>query len=206
MQDRKDLRTGVDGQPQPQDVGVAAQPRPQLVQLEIGKLEVTEKVLMQGLSVQPRAGQPGDDGRLPIAEDPLGGRGVQPFGQSRQDHGDLLRRSFQTVQGSAASSTERGSASLTAKRLDALGLAMPAISHQSVDSNVRDAKVRALRVGTREAVGGYPLRCSSPAFHLTPRTYWRCRWPSTRRESAGEATNGAITWGARLEETVEFGA
>jgi hypothetical protein len=28
MQDRKDLRTGVDGQPQPQDVGVAAQPRP----------------------------------------------------------------------------------------------------------------------------------------------------------------------------------
>jgi hypothetical protein len=46
MQDRKDLRTGVDGQPQPQDVGVAAQPRPQLIQLEIGKLELTEKVLM----------------------------------------------------------------------------------------------------------------------------------------------------------------
>ena len=54
MQDRKDLRTGVDDQPQPQDVTVAAQPRPQLVQLEIGKLEVTENMLVEALSVQPR--------------------------------------------------------------------------------------------------------------------------------------------------------
>src|SRR5260370_1379570 len=96
MQDRKDLRTGVDGQPQPQDVGVAAQPRPQLVQLAIGKLELTEKRLMQGLSVPARPPTP------------------------------------------------------------------------------------------RAAQGGV--------------------WLSTRRESAGGARDGAISWGARLEKTVECGA
>ena len=74
MQDRKDLRRGVDGQPQPQDVGVAAQPRPQLIQLEIGKLELTEKVFVQGLCVLASTKQPGGDGRLPVAEDPFGRR------------------------------------------------------------------------------------------------------------------------------------
>jgi hypothetical protein len=59
VQDRKNLRTGVDGQPQPQDVGVAAQPRPQLIQLEIGKLEVTENVFVQGLGVLASARQKG---------------------------------------------------------------------------------------------------------------------------------------------------
>jgi hypothetical protein len=59
MQDRKDLRTGVDGQPQPQDVAVAAQPRPQLIQLEIGKVEVTENVFVQGLGVLASARQKG---------------------------------------------------------------------------------------------------------------------------------------------------
>src|SRR5262249_17797135 len=158
----------------------------------------------QSRQLRTSTGPPDHDRALSKAETPLGGGGVQPFGQRRQDQGDLVRRSFQTVQGRVASSTERGTAGRTSKLLDALGLAMPAISHQSVDSNVRDAKVRALRVGTGEAVGGYALGCSSPTFHLTPRTYWR--WPSTRRESAGEATDGAIAWGARLEETVELGA
>src|SRR5215469_2107498 len=98
---------------------------------QIGLSEQRAKeALVQGLSVQPRAGQPGDDGRLPVTEDPLGGGGVQPFGQSRQDHGDLVRRSFQTVQGSVTSSTERGAAGLTTKRLDALGMAMRAIANQ----------------------------------------------------------------------------
>ena len=54
MEHRKNLGAGGDGQPQPQDVGVAAQPRPQLIQLEIGKPEVTENVFVQGLG---RAGK-----------------------------------------------------------------------------------------------------------------------------------------------------
>jgi hypothetical protein len=71
MQDRKKLRTGVDDQPQPQDVGMAAQPRPQLIQRERGKLELTENVFVQGLGMLAGAGQPGGDGRLPRALRPV---------------------------------------------------------------------------------------------------------------------------------------
>jgi hypothetical protein len=47
---------------------------------------------------------------------------------------------------------------------------MFAISHQSVDSSIIDAKVRALLVRTGEAFGFYPLGSSPAAFHLTPGT------------------------------------
>jgi hypothetical protein len=59
MQDRKDLRTGVDGQPQPQDVGVAAQPRPQLVQLEVLEVQMAEEALVQRVRVLTSTGQKG---------------------------------------------------------------------------------------------------------------------------------------------------
>ena len=55
MEDGKKFRTGVDGQPKPQDVGVAPESRPQFVQLDIRKLEMTENVLVQALGVQPCA-------------------------------------------------------------------------------------------------------------------------------------------------------
>jgi hypothetical protein len=55
MQDRKNLCAGVDDQPQPQDLLGATQPRPQFVQLDIRKLEMTEKVLVKALSVLPCA-------------------------------------------------------------------------------------------------------------------------------------------------------
>ena len=173
MQDRKDLRTGVDGQPQPQDVGAAAQPRPQLIQLEIGKLEVTEKVFVQGLSVLPRAGQPSDDGRLPVAEDPLGGRGVQPFGKCREHHGDFVSGGFQTIQRRVASSTERRAAGLAAKRLDPLGRAMLAIPDERMGMCIGNCEVRALLVGTSKAVRVDAFGSSSPTFDLAPGAYWR---------------------------------
>ena len=53
MQDRKNLCAGVDDQPQ--DLLGAAQPRPQFFQLDIRKLEMTEKVLVKALSVLPSA-------------------------------------------------------------------------------------------------------------------------------------------------------
>src|SRR6266566_3332079 len=87
MEDGKNLRTGVDGQPQPQDVCVAAEPGAQFVQLEIRKLEMTEKVLVEGVSVFPSAGQPGGDSGLTVAEDPLGSGWVQPFGERHQHNG-----------------------------------------------------------------------------------------------------------------------
>ena len=174
-----DLREGVDGQPQPQHVCGAAQPGAQFVQLQVWELEVGEAAPMQGLSVLTSAGQPGSDGRLPIAEDPLGGGRIQPFGERRQHHFDLVGRSLQTVQGGVASSTERGAAGLTTKRLDPLGMAMRAICNQSVDVSVCDPSVRALLVGTGEALGVHPLRGSPAAFDLTPGSDRQRRWLHT---------------------------
>jgi hypothetical protein len=51
MEDRKNFREGVDSQPEPDRLLLAAEPCSQFVQLEIGKLEIAEKVLVEGLSV-----------------------------------------------------------------------------------------------------------------------------------------------------------
>jgi len=66
---------------------------------------------------------------LSVAEDPFGSGGVQPFGQRRQHHGDLVRRGFQTVQGSVAPGSERGKARRASKGLDPFGTAMLAIAN-----------------------------------------------------------------------------
>ncbi len=180
MQDRKYLCTGVDDQPQPQDLLGATQPRPQFVQLEIGKLEMTEKVLVKALSVLPSAGQPSSDRRLTIAEDTLGSGSIQSFGQRRQHDRDLLGRGFQPVQGRMTSCTEGGAAGLTTKRLDPLGLAVLAIPNESMNVCACNAEVGALVVGAGEAVRVYALGCSSPAFDLAPGPHGQRRWTCTR--------------------------
>jgi hypothetical protein len=147
MQDRKNLCTGVDGQPQPQYLLGAARPRPQFVQLERGKLEMTEKVLVKALCVLPSAGEPGGDRRMTVAEDTQGLGSIQSFGQRRQHDRDLLGRGFQPVQGGVTSCTEGCAAGLTPKRLDALEKAMLAISDQGVDVSIGDPGVRALGLG-----------------------------------------------------------
>lgn len=53
------------------------------------------------------------------------------------------------------------------------------------------------------AFGEYPLRCPSPAFHLTPRAHW-CKGSShSRGASGGETTGGAVKWSAWPEKTVD---
>jgi hypothetical protein len=73
---------------------------------------------------------------------------------------------------------------------------------------IGDPEVRALLVGTSEALGVYSLRCSPTAFDLAPGAHrCRCRcWLHARRGSGDETTGGAIVWAARLEQTVERGA
>ncbi len=168
MQHRHNLGTGVDDQPQPQDVTVATQPRPQLVQLEIGKLEVTEHVLVQAFSVPACTSEPGGDRRLTIAEDAFGRGSVQPFGQGRQHHGNLMRRGFQMVQRRITSRAERDVAGLAAEGLDPLSLPMLAIPDEGVDVSLGIPEVLALLVGTGVPFGVDSLGGSSPAFDLAP--------------------------------------
>src|SRR5262249_46389648 len=136
----------------------------------------------------------------------LGGGRVEPFCECRQHHGDLVRGSFQPIQRSVASSTERDTAGLAAKGLDAPCTAMLAISDKGLDPIIGDAEVGALLIGTGEAFSGYPLRCSPPALHLRPGAYRSRRRLSTRGGSGGEETDRAILWGAWLEQTLEPGA
>src|SRR5713101_7302062 len=150
--------------------------------------EVEESALVQRLSVLASAGQPGDDGGLSVAEDPLGGGSIQPFGQRRQHHCDLVRRGFQTVQGSVASSTERGAAGLTAEGLDPLGMTMFAIANKSMNVRVCDTGIRALGVRAGKALRVHPLRCSSATFYLRTGTHRSRRWPYNQRGSGGETT------------------
>jgi hypothetical protein len=164
---------------------------------------MAEEALVQGVCVLASSGQPDGDGGLSKTEDPFSGGRVQPFGKGRQDHRDLVRGSFQTVQGGAAPGSERAAASLAAKGLDPFDLAMLAIPNQRVDASISDAEVRTLLIGTGEAFGVNALGCSSPAFHLTPGAYWR----RGRSHTWGaEATEGTIQRGAWPEETVDHRA
>jgi hypothetical protein len=98
------------------------------------------------------------------------------------------------------SSAERGAASLTTERLDPLRLTMLAIANERMKVSVSEPEVRALLIGTGEAVGVYSLGCSPTAFHLTPGAYRRRgRFHAWR----GGTTDGAIKRGARLEKTVD---
>lgn len=179
MEHGKNLVERIDGEPKPQDLFGAAEPRAQLVQLQVRQVEVAEAVLVQGPCMFPCASQPCGDGGLPVAEDPLGRGSIQPLSQCRQHQGDLLGGGFQAIQRGVASGSERRVTGLASKRLDTLSAAMGAISYQSVDSSVGDAKVRAVLVRTGEAPGVDSLRCSPPAFHLAPGTYRRSRRLST---------------------------
>ena len=179
LEDGKKLGARVDGQPQPEHLCGAAEPRAQFVQLQMREVEMAEGALVQGLCVLASSGQPGGDGGLSVAEDPFSGRRVQPFGECRQHYGDLVRGSFQTVQGGVAPSTERGAASLAAKGLDLLGTAMLAIPDKGVDVRISDPEVGALLIGTGKTLGVHSLGGSPPAFDLAPGAHRRRRSPST---------------------------
>jgi hypothetical protein len=102
---------------------------------------------------------------------------------------NLVRGSFQTVEGSVAPSTEGSAAGRTSQRLDALGMPMLAIANQRMNVSIGDAAVQTLVVRTGEALGLYPLGCSSAAFHLTPGTRLPQEQVSQLRSRGGRSGN-----------------
>src|SRR5215470_15324197 len=112
-----------------------------------------------------------------------------------------MRGSFQAIQGGVAPGSEGSTAGLTAKGLDALGMAMLAIPDQRVDVSIGNAEVGALSVGTGVALCVDPLGCSPTAFDLAPGSHRRRCWPSTQRGSGAETTGGAIVWAVGLQQT-----
>jgi hypothetical protein len=94
MEDGKNLRTGVDDQPEPQHVLRAAQPCAQFVQLQMREPEMGEEAFVQDLCMFPSASEPGGDGGLSKAEDPLSRGRIQPFGQPRRAPWRSAERKF----------------------------------------------------------------------------------------------------------------
>ena len=70
MEHGKNLRAGIDGQPEPEHVLRAAQPGSQFIQLEVREVQMGEEAHMQGVCMLASTRQPGGDGRLSKAEDP----------------------------------------------------------------------------------------------------------------------------------------
>jgi len=64
---------------------------------------------------------------------------------------------FKRYTGVLRRARERAATGLASKCLNGFSMALFAIAHQSADSSVSDAKVKALLVGTGEASGVYPL-------------------------------------------------
>jgi hypothetical protein len=78
IEDRKNLRSWVDGQPEPQNLFGSAQSGAQFVQLQVREVQMAEEALVQGVCVLASTEQPGRDGGLSKAEDPLGRGGSSP--------------------------------------------------------------------------------------------------------------------------------
>jgi hypothetical protein len=135
---------------------------------------MAEEALVEGVRVPACTSEPPRNRGLSKAEDPLGGGSVQPFGQRREHHSDLLRGGFQAIQGGVASGTEGAVARRASKGLDRLSTPMLAVPDKCMVVSVCDPEVAALSVGTGEARGVDPLRCAPAAFHLAPGTH-RCR-------------------------------
>jgi len=59
MEDRKNLRAGIDGQPAPQKLCGAAQPRAPFIQVQVWEAEMAEEAFVQGLGMLSGARQKG---------------------------------------------------------------------------------------------------------------------------------------------------
>jgi len=72
MEDRKNFRERVNGQPEPEHLCGAAEPCAQFFQLQVCKVEMEEGAFVQDLRMFASTSQPGDDGGLSVAEDTFG--------------------------------------------------------------------------------------------------------------------------------------
>jgi hypothetical protein len=78
MQQRDDFAERVKGDPQPQCVRPAAEPRAQFVELNVGEGEMPKDAVVEGGSVGDSPCQPGRDGGVAMSEQAHGGGHIEP--------------------------------------------------------------------------------------------------------------------------------
>jgi hypothetical protein len=168
LESRDQLAQRIESQPEPEDLVARAQASADLVDLDVGKTQVQEASLVEGLAMLASAMEPASDRRLLMAKDPHGCRDVEPLGKSGEDFGDPSGSGLETVQGSVATGGEGVTTSLAAKGLDAFALAVAAIANECVDPGVGDAEVGTGGVFAGKALSVDALRSTTAALDLGP--------------------------------------
>ena len=130
---------------------------------------------------------------------------VQPFHQRRQDFAHTLRGPFEAIQGRGTTGGAGGPTGLATKGLDALGLAMRAVTDQGVKLRIGDAVVRTSVVRTGEAVGGDASWGATAARELVPGERPRRRGRSGWGKVPASPAGWAIIRRARFEQALEGG-
>jgi len=180
MQHRDDFTDRIDGHPEPEDVGTAAEPGAQFIELDVRQMQALENAVVEHGSVLPSAGQPGGDCGMAVAKDPYCRRDIHPFCERSQHLRNTLGCGFEAVQWRISARAEGGAAGLAAQGLDAFALAVGAVTNQRVNLRVGDLVVQARGVRAREAMRVDALGRTAAAFDLTPGRHARAHRDGAR--------------------------
>ncbi len=132
MEYGKNLREGIDGQPEPEHLCGAAQPCAQFVQLEVREPQIARcERWCKVCAYSPARVRKASDGGLPVAEDTLCSGRIQPKGSRSQRDCDPAREGvFKRYKG-VWRRAESGAASRASKGLDLLSTTMGAFSKEA---------------------------------------------------------------------------
>jgi hypothetical protein len=169
IQDWDDFGERVNGQPQPEGVCLAAQPRANLVQLHVRQLEMMEPALVEGCAMLTGPREPSRDRGGTMAEHSYRRRDIKPFSKRSEHFRNPMGCRFEAIERRIGAGAEGGSACLTPEGLDTFSLPVHTITHQSMDLRIGNLIVRAGSVRAGKSVCGNPLGGAPTAFALAPR-------------------------------------
>ena len=169
QEDGHDFGFGVKDGPDPDIVFGALDVTPELVELEMGELEVDEEKVVELATVIAASGEPGADGGFTDVEDFRECGRVIAIGKQGEDLADYDRIGFQAIKRGMTSGRELGLAGLTAEILNGPVIAgVLAITGNGMDGWIGNAEVGAGGVRAEETVGGDRLFRTAYAFDLIP--------------------------------------
>jgi hypothetical protein len=163
LQHGHQLAGSFDHSPYPHYLTSLAHLGPQLIQLE-----VVEEVAVHFASLQSCPGQPGTQGPFSDSKHTLQGRHIHSLCHQGQDQSHPSGGGLQAIEGDSPPPTDLSTAGLATQILDPVGLAVPAVSNQGVDTVGHDAIVPTGLVWAGIALGGEGFISSAGAFHIRP--------------------------------------
>jgi hypothetical protein len=98
MQPHDQLADRIHRDPEPECVRAVPQPRPQFVELEMGKREIPQVAVMQRDTVFTRPCEPGGDSGMSMPKHPHRGRDIQSFRERTEHFRTAVRRSFEPIE------------------------------------------------------------------------------------------------------------